>query len=167
MRKFSLLSIASLCLICLPALAADGDGIKRMSNGKPDLSGTYDAGTVTPVDRSRKYGDNLYLTQEEAKRLEESSAALWAEPNRNSDGEREAPPLGGDGNNMFGAGGVGGYNAFWIDPGSQAVMVDGQFRTSIIYDPPNGRRPRMTPQGMAKIAANFSSFTHNNDGTAS
>ena len=167
MRKFSFLSTATLLLICLPALAENGKGIKRMSNGKPDLSGTYDAGTVTPVDRPSHYGENLYLTAEEAKKLEATSAAALQEAGKKSDGEREAPKKGGDGNNAFGGGGVGGYNAFWIDPGSQAVMVDGQFRTSIIYDPPNGRRPRMTPQGMAKMADNFSSFTHNNDGTAS
>jgi hypothetical protein len=166
MRALPLL-VASLSLIALPALAEDGAGIRRMPNGKPDLSGTYDAGTVTPVDRPPQYGDNLYLTPEEAKALEESSAKFWAAADKKSEGERQAPQQGGDGNNMFGAGGVGGYNAFWIDPGSGAVMVDGKFRTSIIYDPPNGRRPPMTPQGMARMADNFSSFTHQNTGTAS
>ena len=74
---------------------------------------------------------------------------------------------GGDGNNAFGAGAVGGYNSFWVDPGSGLSSVDGKFRTSIIYDPPNGRRPAMTPRGMRKIAENFTSFSYTNDGTAS
>jgi hypothetical protein len=166
-RLIALLSIACLFSIGPPASAADGTDIPRLPNGKPDLTGTYDAGTVTPVDRPPQYGNNLYLTPEEAKQLEESSAAFWAAAEQKSKGgERQAPQLGGDGNNMFGAGGVGGYNAFWIDPGSEAVMVDGKFRTSIIYDPPNGRRPPMTPQGMARMADNFSSFTHQNTGEA-
>ena len=59
--------------------------------------------------------------------------------NRESDPNRGAPKKGGDGNNTAGAGGVGGYNAFWIDPGSKTFEIDGKFRTSIIYDPPNGR----------------------------
>jgi len=153
----------------LPAAAEEGSSMRRMPNGKPDLSGTYDAGTVTPVDRPPQFGDNLYLTPEEAQALEEQSAQFWrqAEERRDGGADREAPQAGGDGNNMFGAGGVGGYNAFWIDPGSEAVMVDGKFRTSIIYEPGNGRRPPMTPQGMARMADNFSSFTHQNDGTAS
>ena len=153
----------------LPAAAEEGSSMRRMPNGKPDLSGTYDAGTVTPVDRPPQFGDNLYLTPEEAQALEEQSAEFWrqAEERRDGGADREAPQAGGDGNNMFGAGGVGGYNAFWIDPGSEAVMVDGKFRTSIIYEPGNGRRPPMTPQGMARMADNFSSFTHQNDGTAS
>jgi hypothetical protein len=175
MHKLSHLTIAALLLgysasAATSATAAeDGSSIKRMPNGKPDLSGTYDAGTVTPVDRPPQFGDELYLSPEEAKALEEQSAEFWktAEANRQGGAEREAPQAGGDGNNMFGAGGVGGYNAFWIDPGSEAATVDGKFRTSIIYDPPNGRRPQMTPAGMGKMMKNFSSFTHVNDGTAS
>ena len=45
-------------------------------------------------------------------------------------------------------------------------MVDGKFRTSIIYEPKNGRRPPMTKEGMARMADNFSSFAHNNTGKA-
>ncbi|MEM9407748.1 MAG: hypothetical protein AAGA81_17045, partial [Acidobacteriota bacterium] len=56
---------------------------------------------------------------------------------------------------------------FWIDPGTEAVMVDGKFRTSIIYEPENGRRPAMTPYGMKTMITNFASFTYVNDGTAS
>jgi hypothetical protein len=154
-------------LVAVPIGAADGTDIPRMPNGKPDLTGTYDAGTVTPVDRPAQFGDNLYLSPEEAKKLEETTRAFWEAADRKSaGGERKAPQLGGDGDNRFGGGGVGGYNAFWIDPGSEAVMVDGKFRTSIIYDPPNGRRPPMTPEGMKRMADNFSSFTHQNTGEA-
>jgi hypothetical protein len=162
-------AIAALLLGSLSATVAAGSDIRRMPDGKPDLSGVYDAGTVTPVDRPPQFGDNLYLTPEQAQALEEQSKAFWvqAEANRQGGADREAPQAGGDGNNQFGAGGVGGYNAFWIDPGSEAVMVDGKFRTSIIYEPKNGRRPPMTPAGMRRMADNFSSFTYNNDGTAS
>jgi hypothetical protein len=164
--KIPQLSIALVALLALQARAEDGSAVKRMPNGKPDLSGTYDAGTVTPVDRPQQFGNNLYLSPEEAKKLEETSKEFWTAADRKSEGERQAPPVGGDGNNQFGGGGVGGYNAFWIDPGSEAVMVDGKFRTSIIYDPPNGRRPPMTQEGMKRMADNFSSFAHQNTGKA-
>jgi hypothetical protein len=39
---------------------------------------------------------------------------------------------------------VGGYNYFWLDPGSRYTVVDGQIRTSIVVDPPDGRVPTMT-----------------------
>ena len=45
--------------------------------------------------------------------------------------------------------------------------VDGKFRTSIVYDPPNGRQPPRTPKGEALMAQNFASFQYLNDGTAS
>ncbi len=169
MRKIAPASLV-LFLVCLPALAAEDDGIKRMPNGKPDLSGVYDAGTVTPMDRLPEFGDNLYLTPEQARALEEEREAMWREIEADRKGggaDRKAPKKGGDGDNRFGGGGVGGYNAFWIDPGSEAVVVDGKFRTSIIYEPKNGRRPMMTPQAMRRMATNFASFIHDNDGTAS
>jgi hypothetical protein len=81
--------------------------------------------------------------------------------------EPEAPPVGGDGSGeAFGAGNVGGYNTFWIDPGSNAFEIDGKYRTSIIIDPLDGRQPARTERGRAKMADNFSSFTHKNTGTA-
>jgi len=125
--NIKIFSIAVFSMIAVAAFAEDGSGGRRMSNGKPDLSGVYDAGTVTPVDRPAQFGDNLYLSPEEAKKLEETSKEFWPAAARKSENaaEREAPPVGGDGDNRFGGGGVGGYNAFWIDPGSEAVMVDG------------------------------------------
>ena len=112
-RKVQLSWLSLFLLIGLPAGGAeDGSAVKRMPSGKPDLSGTYDAGTVTPVDRPPQFGNNLYLAPEEAKKLEETSKEFWQAADRKSEGERQAPPVGGDGNNMFGGGGVGGYNAF-------------------------------------------------------
>ena len=71
--------------------------------------------------------------------------------NEKSDPNRGAPAKGGDGNNTAGAGGVGGYNAFYIDPGTEVHSIDGKIRNSIIYDPPDGRRPEYTSDGMAKV----------------
>ncbi len=164
MRNLAFFSLIALSLTALPVLAEDGGEVRRMANGKPDLSGVYDAGTVTPIDRPPQFGTNLYLAPEEAKALEEEQREFW----ENAESERSGGAVqGGENNNMFGAGNVGGYNIFWIDPGSEAVMVDGKFRTSIIYEPENGRRPPMTPEGMKRMIDNFSSFTHENDGTAS
>lgn len=157
-----------LALFTGPVLAQDG-AMKRTPAGKPDFSGVYDAGTVTPLERPPQYGDNLYMTPEEAKALQEQTAEFWkqAEAAKGGEADREAPKKGGDGDNRFGGGGVGGYNAFWIDPGTEATMVDGKFRTSLIYDPPNGRRPPYTPEGFKRLTTNFASFLYNNDGTAS
>ena len=117
------------------------------------------------------------MTPEEAAEIVERQQAGLAASNQASDPNRGAPVAGGDGNsggvisfdtlNRAGAGGVGGYNAFWIDPGSFVSEVDGKYRTSIIYDPPNGRQPPMTEKGRRLRAQNFASFAYENDGTAS
>ena len=80
------------------------------------------------------------------------------------DGNREAPPAGGDGSGGA-AGNVGGYNTFWIDRGNDGFMVDGEYRTSIIIDPANGRQPPRTEEWRAAAAARAGSFRENT-GTA-
>ena len=139
-KKTTLLLAA--CLSC-HAMA----DIPRTADGKPDLSGNYDLATLTPLERPKEFGNNLYLTPEQAEQamaaMKESLAKL--EATKNDDPNREAPPAGGDGVLAFGAGGVGGYNTFWVDRGEDGFTIDGKFRTSIIYEPENGRRPPRRP----------------------
>ena len=55
-------------LVLLPSTAAaqrSGSDIPRTPDGRPDLSGTYDTATLTPVQRPAKFGDRLHLTEEE------------------------------------------------------------------------------------------------------
>jgi hypothetical protein len=150
--------------LAVPAamLAAD---TPRTKSGHPDLSGTYDAATLTPLTRPAAYGDNLYLTKEEAEKIAADEASRNAERSQASDPNREAPPEGGDGSEGA-AGNVGGYNTFWIDRGADAFSVDGKFRTSILVDPKNGQMPPMTPEAQKRLANRFGEFRRQNDGTA-
>jgi hypothetical protein len=125
-----------------------------------DLSGTYDVATLTPLQRPEAFGDKLYLTPEEADKIAADEQAQLAAAGQSSDPNRTAPPEGGDGSEGA-AGNVGGYNAFWIDRGSEAIMVDGKFRTSLIVDPANGRMPQMTPDAARRAGALFASFRRN------
>ena len=141
--------------------------IKRTHTGKPDLSGTYDTGTLTPLNRPKEFGDKQFMTTEEAEKIQQQMAARYDIFNRESSADRKAPVKGGDGNNTAGAGGVGGYNAFWVDPGSDIFEIDGKFRTSILYAPKNGQQPKMKAAALMRSAAIYESFRHDNDGTAS
>ena len=168
MRFAALLSVLVLLISADPGFAAEGDGVPRTSGGRPDLSGNYNAATVTPLQRPERYGDNLYLSKEEAARLEANMAARIEETSQVSDPDREPPPEGGDGSGG-GAGNVGGYNFFWLDPGTDAFAVDGKFRTSILIDPPNGRFPPMTESAAKRRAAynaNIERQRGGNDGSA-
>ena len=163
-KTLTALLITGLAL-CLPAAVMAGGEIPRTDSGRPDLSGTYDVATLTPLVRPEAFGDNLYLTREEADKIAETERLTIAEGSQDSDPTREAPPEGGDGS-PGAAGNVGGYNSFWIDRGTDSLTVDGKFRTSIIVDPQNGRMPPMTPTAQERRAKLFASFRRDNDGTA-
>lgn len=167
------------------AFAQSGTDIPRTPSGRPDLSGSYDTATVTPLQRPQAFGDRLTLTAEEAAIIASDPDGLAATFNlapagsderqaardeaqragfETGDGNREAPPAGGDGSGGA-AGNVGGYNTFWIDRGEAAFQLDGLVRTSIITDPANGRRPPLTEEARAAARARAGSFRENT-GTA-
>ena len=158
--QLTVIFIIPLVLLALPV----GADIPRTADGRPDLSGTYDIATLTPLERPEAYGENLFLAPEEAQKLVDEAQAFIEEDAQHSDPNRKAPPAGGDGSTGA-AGNVGGYNAFWIDPGNDRFMIDGKFRTSIIFDPVNGRLPAQTPIGQQRRAALFALFGQNT-GTA-
>ncbi|HJN45568.1 MAG: hypothetical protein QGI10_09335 [Vicinamibacterales bacterium] len=178
--------LAVACTVLAPgAYAQGGADIPRTPSGRPDLSGSYDTATVTPLQRPREFGDRGTLTAEEVAIIasdpdglaktfnlapagsDEREAARSDEPRagfQTGDENREAPPAGGDGSGGA-AGNVGGYNTFWIDRGDAGFQIDGLYRTSIIIEPPNGRQPPRTAENRAGAAANRGSFRAN-DGTA-
>src|SRR5258708_5032238 len=146
----------ALALIALTALPMTGQATKtaaksalpRMPDGHPDLQGTYDLTTMTPLERLP--GDPPYLTKEQAEAREKAESARRAKDNQPSRADRPAPPVGGDTSapksffealEKLGGGPVGGYNRFWLNQGTAFTVVDGQVRTSIVVDPPDGPVP--------------------------
>ena len=122
----------------------------RMPDGHPDLQGTYDLATLTPLERPASA--QALLTADEAAALEKEVAARSELGKRPIESDRPAPPKGGDGS-VGPAGGVGGYNNFWLDPGSSYTIVNGERRTSLIVDPPDGRVPALTPAARQRTLA--------------
>jgi hypothetical protein len=138
--------------------------IPRMPDGKPDLQGMYDLAMLTPVERP----NNLpaVLTDEQAVKLEKDVAARNEALSAPINGDRAAPPKGGDGS-VGPAGNVGGYNSFWIDRGTHYSTVDGQKRSSIVMDPPDGRVPAMTEDARKRQASRFAAARLQSDATES
>ncbi|MBW2465051.1 MAG: hypothetical protein JRH11_25605, partial [Deltaproteobacteria bacterium] len=127
---------------------ASGDWVlPRTAVGRPDLQGNWSNATLTPIGRPE--GQELFLTPEQVDDIEgrrQDRIETSAQP---SDPDRVAPPVGGDGSTGA-AGGVGGYNYFFIDAGDRVAVYDGQPRSSLITDPPNGRRPDFTEEGQRR-----------------
>src|SRR5580704_14800835 len=123
----------------------------RMPDGHPDLQGTYDLATLTPMERPIS-AKSAVLTPEEAAKLEHEAAATRERGDQSIKADRAAPPKGGDGS-VGAAGNVGGYNTGWLDPGSSYTVVNGEKRSSIVVDPPNGRVPAMSPAAVQRATA--------------
>lgn len=177
-RISSTLAVLSLAFVPLVSTAVAQQGntdMRRTANGRPDLSGTYDVGTLTPMQRPTELGEKLVLTEEEAATFASTATAALDRRNNivaavnteRSDPNRGAPPVGGDGSTGA-SGNVGGYNTFWIDPGPGAFQIDGQWRTSILIDPPNGRYPPRTQARLdaQRAAARSAGARRQNDGSA-
>ena len=110
--------------------------IPRTPDGKPDLQGFWDFRTLTPLERPANLANKPFLTEEEAKTLQEQNADRRARAAAAAD-PRDSPRAPGGGGQA-----VGAYNDFWIDSGSNVV---GDRRTSLIVDPPDGRVPATVP----------------------
>ena len=132
----------------------------RTPDGHPDLQGLYDVATMTPVDRPN--GVNLILSDREAAALEEYESQRQVKNDAPLKGDREAPPVGGERTTpksyleileQAGGGVVGGYNNFWLAGGTTMITVDGQKRSSLVVDPPDGKVPPMKPEARRRNAA--------------
>jgi hypothetical protein len=150
----------------------------RTPDGKPDLQGNWTNETQTPLERLGK--SDATLTDAEAHAIEERARFVAEYLDKASDPERPTPAKGGDNRALTApgepsfierisaaaAGAVGGYNGFWLEPGSEVIRIDGVARSSIIVDPPDGRIPALTPEGKKRLgermaaAKKFGEFDH-------
>ena len=124
----------------------------RMPDGHPDLQGNWSNATLTPFERPAGQAQALTAAQvAAAEKIRSDTAALLSKA---SDPNRPAPPKGGDGS-VGAAGNVGGYNYFYIDAGDRIARVNGELRSSLVIDPPDGRVPALTPAGRERQAERF------------
>ena len=133
----SVTTLLALALLMAPAAAsAQTDDVPRTPWGVPDLGGVWDFRTLTPLERPERYGDREFLTREEALVLERGAVEQSEAADRAPAQRTEA------------GGSIGAYNRFWMDFGTTVV---GSRRTSLIVDPPNGRRgPTRAAPGTAR-----------------
>jgi hypothetical protein len=111
------------------AAAPAPDQVPMTPWGHPDLQGTWDYRSITPLERPARFGDRALLTEEEVKEMEERAAKRMDEPPPD-----DAP-----------AGTI--HAQYWTDPGR---YVEDSRRTSLIVDPPNGRVPPLTEEARSR-----------------
>ena len=106
---------------------------------RADLSGTWTNASLTTLNRPAGV-DKLILSKTEADalvaRINIAGFAPEGAPTEDfSNPDAGAPVRGGA---DFG---VKAYDQFWVAPGEQLALVKGEFRSSYVVDPPNGRVP--------------------------
>ncbi len=126
-----------LTLASQPVMAQACDGMPmRTPDGQPDVSGIFTFRTLTPLQRPTQFQGRENLTTEEAAAFEASERIRQ---NRDLfDPETGAPNAGYQ---PRAEGGVLSYNEFWYERG---IELTSDKRTSLIVDPPDGRRPPRT-----------------------
>jgi hypothetical protein len=129
----------------------------RTADGHPDLQGDWSNATMTPIVRPAGVGP--VLTPEQVRELEGEREEFIEADLADSDPDRDPPPVGGtltgDARWDAGAGAVGGYNQFFIDAGDQIAIYNGEPRSSLIVDPPDGRRPPLTAEAQRRMRESF------------
>ena len=122
--------------------------LPRTADGHPDLQGNWTNGDDHPLERPE---GRAGADEGEADRLEKGTRIAPKRSTSRAIRNRPAPPKGGDGSTGA-AGNVGGYNNFWLDPGDRVAVVNGEWRSSLIVDPPNGKVPALTEEARAAAA---------------
>lgn len=131
LKRTPLLGSLLVCtsLACSGALAQNAT--------RPDLEGTWTNASLTNLNR-REGVETLVVSPEEARALAARVPIGGIEGGFDEgDGVNDTPDASAD---DFG---VRAYNNFWVDPGSNLAMVKGEFRTSYVVNPENGRVPRL------------------------
>ena len=145
LRTGALVSTLAILLSALPAAQqgrkAAQASVPRTPWGHPDLQGTWNNSTITPLERPAKFAGREFLTEEEARAMDAAAATQYDQRPANSAQDVDAA-----------------YNQVWWDRGRTV----GTRRTSLIVDPPDGRLPAMTADGQrraAEIAARLRGVT--------
>jgi hypothetical protein len=100
--------------------------------GDPDLQGTWDYRTITPLERPGNMAGRQFLTEDEASQLESRAAKRLDEP----------PDETVSANTV--------HAPYWTDPGRK--VLDDK-RTSLIVDPADGRVPPLTANAQGRATS--------------
>ena len=108
----------------------------RTEYGHPDFQGTWFFGSRTPLQRKPELGTKKTYTEQEARELEAGMRMRLQRQDAPLDPDRDAPEAGArirqEADDTF--------LAHYQKP--ELVQVNGEYRTSVIIDPPDGRIPR-------------------------
>ena len=127
------------------ACAQSGYQAPRTSDGHADLQGVWGNNTITPVERPDMFEGREFLSAEEMQLLAQTTGEIQAETEDALFGESViTSALSGEIKSNDPT--TGNYDQFWL------AERNVHNRTSQIIDPPNGKYPPLTDEGIARRA---------------
>jgi len=146
MRTPLLAVTVAACLGGSHALAQASWTVPRLANGQPDLQGTWENNSATPLERPKELADKARLSDDEVAALQRKAAEVFGP---------EADAVFGDALYLALLDDTRSRQTFVTGTYSQNWVPDRYFenRTSLIEDPADGRLPPLTPQAIERRAA--------------
>jgi len=126
------------CLVCgmFSSLALAQNSAEHLTKyGHPNLQGYWTNPYQTPLERPAQLGEQQSYSEEEANALIDFALELDQQRQAPLDPDRPAPDAGGRVNNQA-------DGNFEVMP-TELARVNGEFRTSFVITPSNGRIPRL------------------------
>jgi hypothetical protein len=135
-----------------PQRAAKDYAVPRTGDGQPDLQGVWANNMATPLERPKEFANKPLLTDAELTQFKRVAAQLFDGNGDTAFGDgvyqavlaQQAAAASGA---SYAKSGTGDYNSFWLVP------REFEHRTSLIFDPPDGRLPPLTPEAQKRQAA--------------
>jgi len=137
--------VVGLALLAVMPAVSQTKGMPRTPDGHPDLQGIWTNATITPMERPPAVAGKSTVSDAEASKFEQQSNGQLYGDQRSSNAEADRDHA---------------YNALFFDRGTELARVDGQKRTSLIVDPPDGKIPPLTDEGKKRLASRMRGMTH-------
>jgi hypothetical protein len=115
----------------------------RTPDGHPDLQGTWSSATLTPMERRLEFAGKATLSEAEALAFEKNGPLVFE--------ERPDLPAATLARRKAGNA-IGAEESEAWERGSGLTRVQGEKRTSLIIDPPDGKMPGLTPAAKQRAA---------------
>ena len=131
--------------------------LPRTPEGRPDFQGVWVNNIATPLERPEALAGRATLTDQEVAEMKKKAREMFSGQGDAAFGDSVfnvvlANVTGVRSGFTSTDGETGDYSSVWT------VDRDWENRTSLIFDPPDGRLPPMTPEGMRRRDANLASM---------
>jgi len=113
-------------------------GARSTAPADAALDGTWNFSTLTPFERPAEFAGRPAMSASDAARFEKDLMERNNADRRDGSADTDVARA---------------YNDAWYDRGTHVAVVNGEYRTSLVVEPRDGRVPALTPEAARRQAA--------------